>query len=60
MAYFYTYTDPSKIEAQFAHLEPEDKDLDMNKRDMLENHNEKRRKSSDSSSDEEEKKQTNF
>ncbi|XP_076579539.1 solute carrier family 15 member 1b [Chaetodon auriga] len=50
MAYFYTYIDPAKIEAQFIEVEPEDKgrkkSLEMVRRD------------SDSSSDEEETKQT--
>uniref|UniRef100_A0A3B3WLH6 Solute carrier family 15 member 1 n=1 Tax=Poecilia mexicana TaxID=48701 RepID=A0A3B3WLH6_9TELE len=63
MAYFYTYIDPAKIEGKFANLEPEDekkKNLEVTKKDMVENHNEKRRKSSNSSSDEEETSQTNF
>ncbi|KAM4711438.1 solute carrier family 15 member 1b [Anableps anableps] len=69
MAYFYSYTDPAKVEALFANLEPEDKeekDLEMTKKDMVENHNEKKRRSSDSSSssssssDEDETSQTNF
>uniref|UniRef100_A0A3B3UEL0 Solute carrier family 15 member 1 n=1 Tax=Poecilia latipinna TaxID=48699 RepID=A0A3B3UEL0_9TELE len=63
MAYFYTYIDPAKIEGNFANLEPEDekkKNLEVAKKDMVENHNEKRRKSSNSSSDEEETSQTNF
>uniref|UniRef100_A0A8C4HYF7 Solute carrier family 15 member 1 n=1 Tax=Dicentrarchus labrax TaxID=13489 RepID=A0A8C4HYF7_DICLA len=61
MAYFYTYLDPAKIEAEFAHEEPEDKEkrksLEMAKKDSVEHHKEDRR-SSDSSSDEEETKQT--
>ncbi|KAF7669989.1 hypothetical protein LDENG_00090340 [Lucifuga dentata] len=60
MAYFYTYIDPVKIEAQFTHMEPEDKErknLEMEKRDSVENRNEKSG-NSDSSSDEEEIKQT--
>ncbi|XP_017282347.1 solute carrier family 15 member 1b [Kryptolebias marmoratus] len=54
MAMFYTYTDPAKVEAEFAFLEPEDKkkkkNLEMAKKDVVENHYENRR-SSDSSSD---------
>uniref|UniRef100_A0A3B5N1H4 Solute carrier family 15 member 1b n=1 Tax=Xiphophorus couchianus TaxID=32473 RepID=A0A3B5N1H4_9TELE len=49
MAYFYTYIDPVKIEADFANLEPEDekkKNLEMTKKDMVENHDEKKRRSS--------------
>ncbi|XP_012705051.3 solute carrier family 15 member 1b [Fundulus heteroclitus] len=60
MAYFYTYTDPAKIEALFANPEPEDKEkknLEMTKKDMAEKHE---RRSSDTSSDEEDGKQTNF
>ncbi|XP_036946325.1 solute carrier family 15 member 1-like [Acanthopagrus latus] len=63
MAYFYTYIDPAKIEAQFAErkpeeLEPDEKDrkksLEMTKKDKVENHKEGRRSSKGSSSDEEE------
>uniref|UniRef100_A0A671Z1B0 Solute carrier family 15 member 1 n=1 Tax=Sparus aurata TaxID=8175 RepID=A0A671Z1B0_SPAAU len=63
MAYFYTYMDPAKIEAQFAErkpeeLEPDEKDrkksLEMTKKDAVENHKEDRRSSRGSSSDEEE------
>ncbi|KAM4537982.1 solute carrier family 15 member 1b [Fundulus diaphanus] len=60
MAYFYTYTDPAKIEALFANLEPDDKEkknLEMTKKDMAEKHESR---ISDSSSDEEDGKQTNF
>ncbi|XP_028248926.1 solute carrier family 15 member 1b [Parambassis ranga] len=63
MAYFYTYTEPAKIEAQFAHMEPEDKEekkrksLEMGWKDSMEPRSEKRR-SSDSSSDEEGRTQT--
>uniref|UniRef100_A0A3B5QW65 Solute carrier family 15 member 1 n=1 Tax=Xiphophorus maculatus TaxID=8083 RepID=A0A3B5QW65_XIPMA len=49
MAYFYTYIDPVQIEADFANLEPEDekkKNLEMTKKDMVENHDEKKRRSS--------------
>ncbi|XP_056226497.1 solute carrier family 15 member 1b [Seriola aureovittata] len=60
MAYFYTYIDPAKVEAQFAQKEPEDKEkrrsLEMTRKDSVERSNEQRR-SSDSSSDEEENKQ---
>uniref|UniRef100_A0A3B4TYI7 Solute carrier family 15 member 1 n=2 Tax=Seriola dumerili TaxID=41447 RepID=A0A3B4TYI7_SERDU len=60
MAYFYTYIDPTKIEAQFAQKEPEEKEkrksLEMTRKDSVERSNEQRR-SSDSSSDEEENKQ---
>ncbi|CAG5933400.1 solute carrier family 15 member 1b [Menidia menidia] len=56
MGYFYTYTDPAKIEAQFAQKEPEDKErkksLEMTKRDSVGSHGERKRKISDSSSDE--------
>ncbi|XP_031147589.1 solute carrier family 15 member 1 [Sander lucioperca] len=63
MAHFYTYIDPTKIEAQFAEKDPEDKEkekrksVEMTKKDLVEHCNEDRR-SSDSSSDEEENKQT--
>lgn len=60
MAYFYTYTDPAKIEAQFAQQDDSEKrkkSLEMGKRDSLEHRNEKRRYS-DSSSDEDDAKQT--
>uniref|UniRef100_A0A671Z143 Solute carrier family 15 member 1 n=1 Tax=Sparus aurata TaxID=8175 RepID=A0A671Z143_SPAAU len=58
MAYFYTYMDPAKIEAQFAErkpeeLEPDEKDrkksLEMTKKDAVENHKEDRRSSRGSS-----------
>lgn len=65
MAYFYTYIDPAKEEAQFEEHEPEDKkkrkSLEMDKRNSVEHRNEDRRSSdssSDSSSDEKEDKQT--
>lgn len=38
MAYFYTYIDPTEIEAQFIEHEPEDKekkDFEMTKRDLV-------------------------
>ncbi|XP_062301514.1 solute carrier family 15 member 1b [Scomber scombrus] len=58
MAYFYTYIDPAKEEAQFAEQEPEDKksrkSLEMGKR----NSEDRRSSSSSSSSDEKEDKQT--
>nr|ACX49753.2 oligopeptide transporter 1 [Perca flavescens] len=61
MAHFYTYIDPTKIEAQFAEKDPEDKEkrksVEMTKKDSVEHRNEDRR-SSDSSSDEEETPQT--
>ncbi|XP_054915057.1 solute carrier family 15 member 1b [Poeciliopsis prolifica] len=63
MAYFYTYIDPVKIEADFAYMEPEDekkKNLEMTKKDMVEDHNEKKRKSSNSSFEKGEILQTNF
>ncbi|XP_061554895.1 solute carrier family 15 member 1b [Phycodurus eques] len=50
MAYFYTYIDPTKIEAQFRELEPNDKQKKMDEKDSVERFNEE--KSSDSSSDE--------
>uniref|UniRef100_A0A3B4GUR4 Solute carrier family 15 member 1 n=1 Tax=Pundamilia nyererei TaxID=303518 RepID=A0A3B4GUR4_9CICH len=61
MAYFYTYTDPTKIEAQFDEMEPEEKEkrknFDMPRKGSAESHKEDRR-SSDSSSDDECTKQT--
>ncbi|KAG7235398.1 hypothetical protein INR49_002709, partial [Caranx melampygus] len=54
MAYFYTYIDPAKIEAQFAQMEPEEKkrkSLEMTRKNSDESSNERRR-SSDSSCDE--------
>ncbi|XP_073318311.1 solute carrier family 15 member 1-like [Pagrus major] len=62
MAYFYTYIDPAKIEAQFAvrkpeEMEPDEKDrkksLEMARKVSVENHKEDRRSSKGSSSDEE-------
>ncbi|XP_061641101.1 solute carrier family 15 member 1b [Phyllopteryx taeniolatus] len=50
MAYFYTYIDPTKIEAQFRELEPKDKQKKMDEKDSVERFNEE--KSSDSSLDE--------
>ncbi|XP_077371528.1 solute carrier family 15 member 1b [Festucalex cinctus] len=52
MAYFYTYIDPAKIEAQFREMEPKDKWKNMHGKDSVEPYNEEKR--SDSSSDEEE------
>ncbi|XP_028323840.1 solute carrier family 15 member 1-like [Gouania willdenowi] len=49
MAYFYTYTDPVKIEAQFAIIEPEEKEknrresLEMARRDSVKHRNADRR-----------------
>ncbi|XP_013877668.1 solute carrier family 15 member 1b [Austrofundulus limnaeus] len=63
MAMFYTYTDPAKIESEFAYLEPEDKEkknLEMAKKDVVPNHYETKRKSSDSSADENIKSNTKF
>uniref|UniRef100_A0A3Q4I8M8 Solute carrier family 15 member 1 n=1 Tax=Neolamprologus brichardi TaxID=32507 RepID=A0A3Q4I8M8_NEOBR len=61
MAYFYTYTDPTKIEAQFDKMEPEEKEkrknFDMPRKGSAESHKEDRG-SSDSSSDDECTKQT--
>ena len=61
MGYFYTYIDPVKIEALFAHMEPEDKkkkmSLEMTKEDSVKHHR-KDSSSSNSSSDEEENKDT--
>lgn len=62
MAYFYTYTDPTKIEAQFAQNGAEEKkkkNLELARKDSFENRKEKK-ESSDSSSDEDEGKQTNL
>uniref|UniRef100_A0A4W6E708 Solute carrier family 15 member 1 n=1 Tax=Lates calcarifer TaxID=8187 RepID=A0A4W6E708_LATCA len=54
MAYFYTYIDPTKIEAQFAQKEPDEKQkrksLEMARKDSVEHYKGDRR-SSDSSSD---------
>uniref|UniRef100_A0A3Q3QRD2 Solute carrier family 15 member 1 n=2 Tax=Monopterus albus TaxID=43700 RepID=A0A3Q3QRD2_MONAL len=50
MAYFYTYTDPAKIESQFDQMEPEEKKKEKSV--------EMERRSSDSSSDEEVNKQS--
>lgn len=61
MAYFYTYIDPAKIEAQFAQIDPDEKErkknVEMTRKDSVENRG-KDGSSSDSSSDEEENKQT--
>uniref|UniRef100_A0AAQ4PS10 Solute carrier family 15 member 1 n=1 Tax=Gasterosteus aculeatus aculeatus TaxID=481459 RepID=A0AAQ4PS10_GASAC len=58
MAYFYTYIDPAKIEAEFAQIDPKQKEKRRNSRkDSVEQHKEERR-SSDSSYDNEEQKQT--
>uniref|UniRef100_A0A673BXV8 Solute carrier family 15 member 1 n=1 Tax=Sphaeramia orbicularis TaxID=375764 RepID=A0A673BXV8_9TELE len=62
-AYFYTYIDPTAIEAQFTKREPDEKEkrksIEMVKKDSVENHNEKRKAShSSSSSSDEETKQT--
>lgn len=57
MAYFYTYIDPTKIEAQFVEQESEDKEkrksLEMARKDSVEQRKEDS-SSSSSSSDEEE------
>ncbi|KAM9334134.1 solute carrier family 15 member 1b [Symphorus nematophorus] len=57
MAYFYTYIDPAKIEAQFAQVEPEEKErkksMEMKRKDSIEHQNEDRRSSTSSSDDEE-------
>lgn len=54
MAYFYTYIDPTKIEAQFAQKDPEEKErrrsLEMARKDLYEHYKE------DSSDEEEDKK----
>lgn len=61
MSYFYTYIDPAKIEAQFAH-EPEDKErrksLEMARKESVEEHNEKRKSSGSGSDSDAETKQT--
>ncbi|XP_067116096.1 solute carrier family 15 member 1b [Osmerus mordax] len=58
MAYFYTYVDPSEIEAQFAEVEPEEKkrknSMELEKRDSVEKRHDERKASSSSSSSEEE------
>uniref|UniRef100_A0A3Q3EWS8 Solute carrier family 15 member 1b n=1 Tax=Labrus bergylta TaxID=56723 RepID=A0A3Q3EWS8_9LABR len=49
MAYFYTYIDPAKIEAQFAHSDPKDKEkkksLEMGRKDSDGNSNSDRKSS---------------
>lgn len=53
MAYFYTYIDPTKIEAQFAQKDPEEKErrsLEMARKDSFEHYKE------DSSDEEDDKK----
>ncbi|XP_037327348.2 solute carrier family 15 member 1b [Pungitius pungitius] len=61
MAYFYTYIDPAKIEAEFAQMDPEQKEkrrnMEMTRKNSVEQRKEGRR-GSDSSNDDEEKKQT--
>ncbi|XP_068575969.1 solute carrier family 15 member 1b [Cebidichthys violaceus] len=63
MAYFYTYIDPAKIEAQFAPKDPEEKEkekrksVEMTRKDSVE-HSKEDRRSSDSSANEEETRQT--
>lgn len=60
MAYFYTYTDPTKIEAQFSqngHEDKKRKSLEMARKASFE-HRKEKKESSDSSSDEDEGKQT--
>ncbi|XP_029023368.1 solute carrier family 15 member 1b [Betta splendens] len=55
MAYFYTYTDPAKIEAQFRQAEPEDKkkkQWEMSRKESLEQSKERRDSSSDDDDDE--------
>ena len=55
MAYFYTYIDPTMIEAQFAEIEPEEKDkqrsYDMPNKELVENHNEVKQKFNSSDED---------
>ncbi|KAM6892812.1 solute carrier family 15 member 1b [Lycodopsis pacificus] len=51
MAHYYTYMDPAKIEAQFAHKDPEEKKRSVE-------HCKEDRRSSDSSANEEETRQT--
>nr|XP_046238771.1 solute carrier family 15 member 1-like [Scatophagus argus]XP_046238772.1 solute carrier family 15 member 1-like [Scatophagus argus]XP_046238773.1 solute carrier family 15 member 1-like [Scatophagus argus]XP_046238774.1 solute carrier family 15 member 1-like [Scatophagus argus]XP_046238775.1 solute carrier family 15 member 1-like [Scatophagus argus]XP_046238776.1 solute carrier family 15 member 1-like [Scatophagus argus] len=59
MAYFYTYIDPAKIEAQFEEEEPEEKEkrrsLGMTRKDSFEHRKQSRKGSSDSSSDEQDR-----
>ncbi|KAM6893507.1 solute carrier family 15 member 1b [Xenentodon cancila] len=60
IAYFYTYIDPAKIEAQLTYMDVDEKkkrNLEMVKKDSVEQC-EKERRSSDSSSEEEKAKQT--
>ncbi|KAM8905005.1 solute carrier family 15 member 1b [Spinachia spinachia] len=61
MAYFYTYIDPAKIEAEFARIDPEQEEKRRNIEMARKNSTEKgieERRSSDSSDDNKEKKQT--
>ncbi|XP_075951237.1 solute carrier family 15 member 1b [Anarhichas minor] len=58
MAHFYTYIDPAKIEAQFAHKDPDEKEkrrrsVEMTRKDSVEYS--KDRRSSDSSANQEER-----
>lgn len=62
MGYFYTYIDPTKIEAQFTEMNPEKKkrkSLEMPRKGSVEDHK-KDRRSSDSSCDDKETKQSNM
>ncbi|XP_054632008.1 solute carrier family 15 member 1b [Dunckerocampus dactyliophorus] len=58
VAYFYTYIDPAKIEAQFSEMEPDDKWKKEAGKDWVERRNEERRSSVSSSDEEKEVAQT--
>ena len=62
MAYFYTYIDPTKIEAEFAEKDPDEKEeknkMEMARKDKMGRYDED--SSSDSSSDEKERPMTKF
>ncbi|KAF3857339.1 hypothetical protein F7725_009198 [Dissostichus mawsoni] len=61
MAYFYTYIDPAKIEAEFAHKEPEEKkrkSVEMSRKDSVEQRSEGRKSSHSRSEKDEETLQT--
>ncbi len=57
MAYFYTYTDPAKIEAQFREMDPDERKrrqiVEMARKDSIKSGNNERRGSNSSSSDDE-------
>nr|XP_057907034.1 solute carrier family 15 member 1b [Doryrhamphus excisus] len=58
VAYFYTYMDPAKIEAQFSEMDPDDKWKKKAGKDLVEHRNAERRRSVSSSYEEKEVSQT--